>query len=101
RGCDFLARHDADFFWSKARAALDAVSAVSPPLADRLGGALGRYGRCVEVMAGEPPTLVHGTYKPRHILVDPHARPPRLCPVDWELAAVGSALYDLAFLAYG
>jgi hypothetical protein len=101
RGCDFLLRHDASFFWSKARRAREAVAEVAAPLADRLGGVLGRYGRCVELMAGLPPTLVHGAYKPRHVLVDLRPHPPRLCPVDWELAAVGSAFYDLAFLAYG
>jgi hypothetical protein len=101
RACDFLARHDADFFWSRVERARDVVAAVAPHLAGRLEGALRRYGRCVEVMAGQPPTLVHGSYKPRHILVDLRSRPPGVCPVDWELAAVGSGLYDLAFLAYG
>jgi hypothetical protein len=101
RGCDFLIRHDADFFWSKARLALDAVAEVAAPLADRLDAVLSRYGRCVEVMASLPPTLVHGAYKPRHVLLDLRTSPPRLCPVDWELAALGSGLYDLAFLAYG
>src|SRR5205823_612579 len=46
-------------------------------------------------------TLVHGSYKPRHILVDGGPRALRVCPVDWELAAAGSPLYDLAFLAHG
>jgi hypothetical protein len=101
RGCAFLLRHDADFFWAKAQLALAAVAEAAPPLARRLADVLGRYGRCVEVMAGQPPTLVHGAYKPRHILMGLDARPPRICPVDWELAALGSAFYDLAFLAYG
>ena len=51
--------------------------------------------------AAGAPTLVHGGYKPRLFLVDTTHEPRRLCPVDWELAAVGSPLYDLAFLAYG
>jgi len=101
RGCDFLLRHDAAFFWAKVRAARAAVSEVAPSLSGRLDDVLRDYGRCVEVMAGQPPTLVHGAYKPRHVLVDRDARPPGICPVDWELAAVGSAFYDLAFLAYG
>src|SRR5262249_6760314 len=101
RACDFLARHDADFFWARAQGALGAVSEGAPPLAARLEGVLDCYGRWVQVMLDQPATLVHGAYKPRHILVDVHARPPRFCPVDWELAAVGSGLYDLAFLAYG
>jgi Phosphotransferase enzyme family len=101
RACDFLLRHDADFFWSKARLALATVSTISPPLADRLANVLSRYEACVEVMVSQPPTLVHGGYKPRHILVDVTSQPPGICPVDWELAATGSSLYDLAFLAYG
>jgi Phosphotransferase enzyme family len=101
RSCDFLARHDADFFRSKARLALDAVAAVAPALAGRMDRVLSGYDRCVAVMVGQPPTLVHGAYKPRHILVDLGSRPRRVCPVDWELTALGSGFYDLAFLAYG
>jgi hypothetical protein len=101
RASDFLVRHDADFFWSKARQALDAVAAVAPTLAGRMEKFLSGYDRCVAVMAGQPPTLTHGAYKPRHILMDNGAGPQRVCPVDWELAALGSGFYDLAFLAYG
>src|SRR5437762_11485756 len=31
----------------------------------------------------------------------PILHPPSICPVDWELAAIGSSFYDLAFLADG
>jgi len=99
---DVLLRHDAAFYWSTARLALAATWTVSATLGDRLSGALTYYDRCVDaMMAAGPPTLVHGAYKPRHVLVDTTREPRRLCPVDWELAAVGSPLYDLAFLAYG
>jgi hypothetical protein len=101
RGQDFLLAHDRDFFWSKARLALVAVSGFSAPLARRLADILSGYGPCVEVMVRQPPTLVHGSYKPRHILVSAGAGPLRICPVDWELAAAGSGLYDLAFLSAG
>jgi hypothetical protein len=98
---DFLLAHDRDFFWSKARLALSAVSGFSARLARRLADILSGYDPCVEVMVHQPPTLVHGSYKPRHILVSAGDEPARICPVDWELAAVGSGLYDLAFLSAG
>ena len=101
RDCPLLLRHDADYFWSVARSALVTVAAISSALEDRLGALLRRYGPGVAMMAMQPPTLVHGAFKPRHILVDRSTTPRRVCPVDWELTALGSALYDLAFLAYG
>jgi aminoglycoside phosphotransferase (APT) family kinase protein len=101
RACDFLVRHDADFFRSKARLALEGVSRLWPALASRLADVVGRYEACVEVMVRQPPTLVHGSYNPRNILIDARSEPARVSPVDWEMAAVGSALYDLAYLAYG
>jgi thiamine kinase-like enzyme len=34
-------------------------------------------------------------------MVDVTAEPVRVCPVDWEQAAIGSALYDLALISDG
>ena len=46
-------------------------------------------------------TLLHGVYLPSQILADPDAEQLRICPVDWELAGIGSPLYDFAFFADG
>jgi phosphotransferase family enzyme len=100
-GWDFLLRHDADFFGSKAERALRAVSQTSASLVGRLGDIVSRYDRLVAVMVSQPSTLVHGSYRPENILVDCRAEPPRVCPVDWELAAIGAPLYDLAFISDG
>ncbi len=100
-GCDFLLRHDTDFFWSVAELALRAVSQISIPLADRVAKIVNRYDRLVDVMVGQPSTLVHGAYLPSQILVDVNSESLRICPIDWELAAFGSPLYDLAFLSDG
>jgi phosphotransferase family enzyme len=100
-GRDFLPRHHADFFQSRAELALRAVSQTSASLAARLGGVVSRYDRLVDVMVNQPSTLVHGSYRPENILVACRAQPPRVCPVDWELAAVGAPLYDLAFISDG
>ena len=60
------------------------------------------YPRAVEAMVNNRPwTLVHGTYRPIQIILDTGEQPPRLCPVDWEKAGVGSCFFDLAFLADG
>jgi aminoglycoside phosphotransferase (APT) family kinase protein len=98
---DVLLTHDASFFRSTAQRAVSAVATASPALADRLFELVCRYDACVDVMANQPQTLVHGAFKPRHVLVDDISEPRRLCPIDWELAATGSNLYDLAFLAHG
>jgi aminoglycoside phosphotransferase (APT) family kinase protein len=98
---DFLARHDADFFRSKAEQALREVGQISRPLADRLAGVLSDYGRLVGVLAAPPRTLVHGNYRPSNILVVPGPGAVRVCPVDWEQAAWGPAHYDLAYLCDG
>jgi hypothetical protein len=44
-----------------------------------------------------PPTVIHGEYYQHNVLY--HRR--KVCPVDWESAAVGSGLIDLAMLTEG
>jgi hypothetical protein len=99
--CDFLVRHDAEFFTSRAEAALQAVGEFSEALEDRLRFLLGGYGSVVEAMVNQPRTLVHGSYRPNNILVPAESTTRPIVPVDWELAAMGAPLYDLAFLADG
>lgn len=98
--CPFLLWHDREFFWSTARRAVVAVSAMSHAAGERLTEMLRGYEPCVSLLSAQPATLVHGSFKPHHVLVD-DADPRRVCPVDWELAARGSRWYDLGFLAYG
>src|SRR5262245_18568162 len=99
--CDFLIRHDADFFWLTADVALRDVSQISIPIAGRLASILDRYDWIVDVMASQPRTLAHGHFRPCNIVADVNAEPVRICPVDWEQAAIGSALYDLALISDG
>jgi aminoglycoside phosphotransferase (APT) family kinase protein len=99
--CDFLIRHDADFFRHKADLALRDVGKISPHSARRLARIAGQYEHVVGVMASQPVTLVHGAYIPWHIVLDHAQEPVRVCPIDWELAAQGATLYDLAFFTDG
>jgi Phosphotransferase enzyme family len=101
RRSGYLVRHDADFFVDAAERALQAVSALSCALAQRVATVLEHYDPVVAVMAREPQTLVHGSYRPQNVLVVRSSRPPRICPTDWELAGFGRAAYDLAYLCDG
>jgi aminoglycoside phosphotransferase (APT) family kinase protein len=99
--CEFLIRHDAAFFRSKAESARRDVARLAPCCAPRLAAVLARYDRAVERMASQPQSLVHGGYIPWHVLVEGGREPARVCAVDWELAALGATLYDLAFFTDG
>ena len=99
--CPSLVRHDAAFFHATAEQALRSVGHFSAAHARRLGPVVRDYDAAVRMMAAQPKTLVHGTYRPAQIIVDETCQPTRYCPVDWEKAAVGSGLYDLTFLADG
>jgi len=45
--------------------------------------------------------LVHGELYASNVLVNPDTTPPRVCPVDWEMAGLGPSLLDLAALTGG
>jgi Phosphotransferase enzyme family len=100
-GCDYLLRHDANFFLASAELAIAAGRHFPPALADRLTHILQTYIGLMKVLANQPLTLVHGSFRPQNVLVNPGAGPLRFCPIDWELAALGSPLYDLAVFADG
>jgi hypothetical protein len=99
--CDVLVRHDAMFFQSTAEEALRSVSEFSPTLGRRLEPIVHRYDKAIAVMTSQPQTFVHGTYRPAQIITDKTRLPPRICPVDFEKAAVGASLYDLTFIVDG
>jgi Phosphotransferase enzyme family len=99
--CDALMRHDAEFFQSTALQALRSVTDFSPEFGRRLDPIVGRYDKAVAVMTSQPQTFVHGTYRPAQIIIDKSREPARICPVDFEKAAVGASFYDLTFLVDG
>src|SRR5207244_7203663 len=69
----------------------------------------GRYSQVVERLLTLPLTLIHGEFYPSNILVHEietcrsrlTGDTVRVCPVDWEMAAVGPGLIDLAALTAG
>jgi hypothetical protein len=60
-----------------------------------------RYEQVVERLAELPVTFLHGEFYASNVLVQHTADGLRVCPVDWEMAAVGPGLIDLAALTAG
>lgn len=60
-----------------------------------------RYGRVVEHLLALPTTFIHGEFYATNVLVHDAAGQVRVCPVDWETAAIGPGLVDLAALVAG
>ena len=67
----------------------------------RLRAVAERYDRVLDRLLELPRTFIHGEFYASNVLVDDPAAPTRVCPVDWEQAAVGPALIDLAAHAGG
>ena len=60
-----------------------------------------RYDAVAEQLAALAPTFIHGEFYPSNVLVQQGGRTPRVCPIDWEIAAIGPGLLDLAALSVG
>ncbi|HEX6386404.1 MAG TPA: aminoglycoside phosphotransferase family protein [Anaerolineae bacterium] len=61
----------------------------------------GRYDQVVERLASLPLTFIHGEFYASNVLVQETEDGLRVCPIDWEMAAAGPGLLDLAALIAG
>lgn len=100
-GREFLVQHTREFFWSKTELAARCVETIAPERSGELAEIVGRYAPVVDVMTEQPRTLIHGGCRSTNILVSVVSDPARVCIVDWEEAAYGAPLYDLAYLLDG
>jgi aminoglycoside phosphotransferase (APT) family kinase protein len=48
-----------------------------------------------------PQTVIHGEFYPSNVLVAGTSSDPMPCPLDWEMAAIGPGVVDLAALTCG
>lgn len=60
-----------------------------------------RCHAAVDWLVGQPVTFLHGEFYPSNILIESAGAVPCVRPVDWEMAAVGPGLLDLAALSSG
>ena len=91
--------YDEAFYWRwLARAQQFAPNASVRRVLDRIARG---YGRSVGRLTGLPRTIIHGEFYPSNIVVRDTDDEARVSPVDWEMAAVGPGLIDVAALATG
>ena len=98
-----LLRYDAAYYrrWlRRARASLHSHVLASTARRD-LDWLAPRHERAVEQLVALPATFIHGEFYASNVLIEQHADELRICPVDWELAAIGPGLIDLAALTAG
>ena len=60
-----------------------------------------RFDQLVDRLMQMPVTVIHGEFYPSNVLVQVRPQPERVCPVDWETAAIGPGLMDLSALTSG
>jgi Ser/Thr protein kinase RdoA (MazF antagonist) len=74
------------------------LASLSPA---RLSWLSDRCRRAAKYLCSLPATFVHGEFYASNILVEQRNGRTRICPVDWETAAIGPGLIDLAALVAG
>jgi hypothetical protein len=89
----FLKAYDAEYYLGWARRALLNIRALRThvPWMELL---FERLEQVVTVLLSAPPTVIHGEYYPKNILI----RDGSIYPVDWESAAIAAGEIDLASL---
>jgi phosphotransferase family enzyme len=85
-----LLRYDRVFYLRWLERALEFTGAPLEPIARR-------YEDVIDLLLALPPTFIHGEFYASNVLVDGL----RVAPVDWEVAAIGPGLVDLAALTTG
>nr|MDQ3817628.1 aminoglycoside phosphotransferase family protein [Acidobacteriota bacterium] len=97
-----LLKYDEDFYrlWMR-RAQTFLTNSAQPDVGNKINWLAERYGRVIENLSSLPKTFLHGEFYASNVLVREAVKGWRVCPVDWEMAAVGPGLMDLSALAAG
>jgi hypothetical protein len=81
--------------------AREALAGSADERADALLAVLDGYAAVAGQLAALPRTFVHGELYPSNVLVVRDREPPEVFAIDWEMAAIGPGLVDLAALVGG
>jgi hypothetical protein len=95
-----LLHHDHDYHRRWLFRALAAAEHDAEKLA-RLHALISAHERAIEMALAMNPSLIHGEFYPSNVLVEEHDGSFLVHPVDWEMAALGPPLLDLAALTSG
>ena len=60
-----------------------------------------RYDRVINRLLALPQSFIHGEFYPSNIILRDTALTSRICPIDWEAAAIAPGLIDLTALTSG
>jgi thiamine kinase-like enzyme len=96
-----LLRYDQDFYalWPRRAQLFSLQNSTSSQVG--IKRLVNNYDKVIERLLSLPTTLVHGDFYASNILVQNAPEGLRICPVDWEMAAAGPGLVDLAALVSG
>jgi hypothetical protein len=96
-----LVDHDAGFYrlWIERAREFSRADGGSGPAA--VAWLDQRHEAVVEALLALPRTAIHGEFYAANVLVAGDSAAPRVAPVDWELAALGPGVTDLAALVAG
>src|SRR5205823_13527956 len=100
-----LLHYDADFYrvWPRRAWAFACWDEWKQPEDARhaIAWLVQRYDQVVDRLVALPQTFIHGEFFASNVLIQSTAAGHRVCPIDWEMAAVGPALIDVAALTAG
>jgi hypothetical protein len=91
-------RYDPPFYASWMERALEFADRENRA---RLESLSSRYEPVVRRLAEQPATLIHGEFYASNVLIQRRDGHLRVCPIDWENAATGPGVIDLAALTTG
>jgi hypothetical protein len=96
-----LIEYDENYYRIWMQRALRCYSDAEPSKAAAVRWLAERYEKAVAHLASLPIALLHGEFYASNILIAESAEGMRVCPVDWEMAAIGPSGIDLAALVSG
>jgi hypothetical protein len=100
-----LLRYDATYYrrWPDRARAILARGPAQPhgDAGDAWERLIDGYETVIARLTALPATLIHGEFYASNVLVQQRVEGLRVCPIDWETAALGSGLVDLAALTAG
>lgn len=96
-----LIEYDRDFFRTWRDRAMEYSSAWPADARHKFCWIAERYEAVIERLTSLPSTVIHGEFYASNILIERKSTGVRVAPVDWELAAIGPGLIDLAALTAG
>jgi aminoglycoside phosphotransferase (APT) family kinase protein len=93
-----ILRYDGDFYASWMQRALEFAEGERR---ERLAWLSDRYETVVQRLTAEPTTFIHGEFYASNVLIQRGNGEVRVAPIDWENAALGPGVIDLAALTTG